>query len=192
MCQPFLPSLHISFHSYPYMLLLSFSTPHDLFTDIFCLQVQDCPGYFGDIEFAILLTFPFLFNSYLLKKKRSNSNSPRTKCNMVKIMAFQPKALVVVSSYFTVKPKDLWTMYQKIHIFLDSVILGNIKIFLDFNFVIIETQRRRTQLMWSFLELTPNEQTIMSSSWTFLLVRSNMAPQMVKNHRIWFIWMRCH
>ena len=55
-------STHPSPSPTPTLLLLWFLTLYSLFTDIFHLQIQDCPHFSCDISFVILLNFLFNFN----------------------------------------------------------------------------------------------------------------------------------
>ena len=51
------------------ILLLLPSALYSLFTDIFHLQVQNCPCFSCDIVFAILFTFSFIFHLKVTKKQ---------------------------------------------------------------------------------------------------------------------------
>ena len=51
------------------ILLLLPSALYSLFTDIFHLQVQNCPSFSCDTVFAVLFSFSFIFNLKVTKKQ---------------------------------------------------------------------------------------------------------------------------
>ena len=55
--------------SAPTSILLLPSALYSLFTDIFHLQVQNCPSFSCDTVFAVLFSFSFIFNLKVTKKQ---------------------------------------------------------------------------------------------------------------------------